>query len=305
MATGLYITIGLNSVDSNVYGSVPDLRACENDAIDMAEIATKGGLTGTTLLTKSATSSAVLKALFEAAAMLKAGDLLILAYSGHGAQVGDVNGEEADGLDETWCLYDRMLVDDELYAMWAQFKPGVRIFVLSDSCHSGTVLKNLALKTMSADGFFVPIDAMSVAAMSHSLKQVAKDAGQSIETGDLLQSSGRVKSIDFDKTWRVYQASRGMYDSLQFVAGSSEKSVIGASVILISGCQDNQLSQDGEKNGMFTYALKKVWASGQYGKNYQSFQKDIQAQLPMSQSPNYMTVGAVNLAFEAQKPFTL
>jgi len=40
------------------------------------------------------------------------------------------------------------LLDDELYALWAQFKPGVRILMVSDSCHSGSVAR-LALSTPS------------------------------------------------------------------------------------------------------------------------------------------------------------
>ena len=50
----------------------------------------------------------------------------------------DASADEPDRTDETWVLFDRQLVDDELYEMWPQFVPGVRILVLSDSCHSGT-----------------------------------------------------------------------------------------------------------------------------------------------------------------------
>ena len=49
--------------------------------------------------------------------------------------------ENEDGYDETWVLYDRQLVDDELYTLWSKFAPGVRIVVLSDSCHSGTAIR--------------------------------------------------------------------------------------------------------------------------------------------------------------------
>ena len=53
----------------------------------------------------------------------------------------DVWGDEADKQDETWCLYDGQLIDDELYFELSKFAPGVRILVLSDSCHSGTVVR--------------------------------------------------------------------------------------------------------------------------------------------------------------------
>ena len=68
--------------------------------------------------------------------------MFLLTYSGHGSQVPDKNGDETeDGYDETWVLYDRQLVDDELYALWSKFAAGVRIVVLSDSCHSGTAIR--------------------------------------------------------------------------------------------------------------------------------------------------------------------
>ncbi len=56
----------------------------------------------------------------------------------------DRNGEgEEDRSDETWVAFDRQIVDDELYALWGKFAPGVRILVLSDSCHSGTANRSI------------------------------------------------------------------------------------------------------------------------------------------------------------------
>ena len=81
---------------------------------------------------------------------LKSGDYFFLSYSGHGGQLSDVNRRRSsltnDHYDETWCLYDREFVDDELNVCLRDFKEGVRIFVLSDSCHSGTVVKGEALQ---------------------------------------------------------------------------------------------------------------------------------------------------------------
>ena len=55
--------------------------------------------------------------------------------------------EETDQLDETWVLYDRQLLDDELYDLWCRFAPGVRILMISDSCHSGTVSRAVDMAT--------------------------------------------------------------------------------------------------------------------------------------------------------------
>ena len=99
----------------------------------------------TLLLTKKATRDAVLRTMRAAAKSLAAGDLFFLSYSGHGGQVPDVSGDEDDKQDETWCLYDGQLIDDELYFELGRFAEGVRILVLSDSCHSGTVTRDAAM----------------------------------------------------------------------------------------------------------------------------------------------------------------
>jgi hypothetical protein len=41
----------------------------------------------------------------------------LLTYSGHGSQIPDVSQDEVDHYDETWCLYDGQLLDDELFSL--------------------------------------------------------------------------------------------------------------------------------------------------------------------------------------------
>lgn len=278
MARGRYLTIGLNYVDPNRYeGWDGELNACENDARDMAEMT---GFTGTTLLREQATSHAVLQELHKAAVELSPGDLFVVGYSGHGSNIEDATADEPDKRDETWCLYDRMLVDDELYAMWSHFGPGVRILVLSDSCHSGTMLKKLPL------GFGGEVAAMA------TIEKAAAEAprGKMMPAKVRLAISGR---------------DRALYDSLQYVAGPAAKGEVRASVLLISGCQDDQLSRDGPVNGAFTAQLKTVWDGGKFVGDYKQFHRQIAESMPQTQKPNYSFEGALNPEFEAQKPFTL
>ena len=143
-ATALSLHLGLNAVDPVHYGGWSgELAACERDATDMAALAKAQKMKPTVLLTSSATRAKTIAAMSAAAKVLKKGDLFFLTYSGHGGQVRDVTGEEPDKRDETWCLYDGQLIDDELYFELAKFAPGVRILVLSDSCHSGTVTRDM------------------------------------------------------------------------------------------------------------------------------------------------------------------
>jgi metacaspase-1 len=141
MAKGISIHIGVNHVDRKVYDSECKLPYCVNDANAMRAIATARGFDWLLLLNEGATKKRLLDALSIAAACLNSGDILLLSFSGHGDSLADNDEDEADKRDESWVMYDGRLRDDLLYAAWKEFKEGVRIVVVSDSCHSGTMLK--------------------------------------------------------------------------------------------------------------------------------------------------------------------
>ncbi len=289
-ARGLSLNIGLNSVGAAAYGGWDGpLAACEFDAKDMAAVGRAQGMKATVLLTKKATRANLLAGMRSAAKALKPGDFFLLTYSGHGGQVPDTNGDEPDRQDETWCLYDGQLIDDELYFELSRFKAGVRILMLSDSCHSGTVARELA--------------------------PPPPPPGQ------------RVKLMPPSVARRTYEEHRAFYDQLQaevaaaarkaFVDPDAALAQVGAAaqatalvgrfspaVVLISGCQDNQTSMDGEHNGAFTEQLLKVWNRGGFTGHYNAFHARIRAGMPHSQSPNLFVLGKA-AGFLKQKPFTV
>ena len=287
---GLALHVGLNLVSAAAYGGWEGpLAACEFDANDMAAVAKSKGIKATVLLTKKATRANLLAAMRSAAKACRSGDLFLLTYSGHGGQMPDTSGEEDDKKDETWCLYDGQLLDDELYFELSRFKAGVRVLVLSDSCHSGTVTREIA--------------------------PPPPPPGQ------------RPKLMPEAVARRVYAEHQAFYDKLQAdVAAAARKGFtdpdealaqIGAAaeatalvgrfepgVVLISGCQDNQTSMDGEHNGAFTEQLLKVWNRGTFAGDYNAFHAQIRAGLPRTQSPNLFVLGPT-ASFVKQKPFTV
>lgn len=279
MTTACSIHIGLNHVDPNAYGGWDgELAGCINDANAMKAIADQSGFHSTQLIDSQATSTAVLAAIGGAARQLVAGDILLVTYSGHGGQVDDVDGSEPDGYDETWVLWDRQVLDDELAQLWSQFAPGVRIAVFSDSCHSGTVHKIMA-------GAKVHEAAESAEGRPRSMAPVAKAMSPAVQHAD---GTNR----------------RDLYDTVQWLSGSKDLASIDASVLLISGCQDNQLSYDGAVNGRFTEEVLKVWAGGAFQGSYVQFHQQILNGMPPDQSPNFDTAGTPCPEFEAQRPFT-
>jgi hypothetical protein len=277
MAKGYALTIGLNSVNPSHYdGWSGELAACEADAKDMADIAKSKRFSVKTLLTRSATRKSVIKELSKAAATLKPDDIFMLAYSGHGGQVPDKNKDEDDYQDETWCLYDGQLIDDEIYKLFGKFAPGVRILVFSDSCHSGTVTK----------------------AAFYQGTMTARSPAVSAEPV-------RYRFMPREVALRTYVKNKKFYDSVQKDPDLAKaEGSVKVSVILISGCQDNQLSSDGTFNGLFTATLLQVWNEGG-SSNYQKFHQAILKRMPPDQSPNYYCVGAPSRKFERQKPFTI
>lgn len=70
-----------------------------------------------------------------------AGDWVVIQYSGHGTQTVDMSGDEPDGYDEALYLYDGIFTDDEFRELLKNFRPGVHIVVILDSCFSGTMTR--------------------------------------------------------------------------------------------------------------------------------------------------------------------
>ena len=287
--TALSLHIGLNAVNAADYGGWDGpLAACEFDANDMAAIAHAKAMKSTVLLTKKATRASVLASMRNAAKVLKAGDLFFMSYSGHGGQVPDVSGDEPDKQDETWCLYDGQLIDDELYFELSRFAAGVRILVLSDSCHSGSVTR--APPPPPPPGQRIKLMPAAVAMRVYREHQAFYDQLQL----DVAKAAGQAP-VDPDT-------------ALASVAASSRLSAIvkkfNAAAVLISGCQDNQTSLDGDHNGAFTEQLLRVWSNGRFTENYGMFHARIKAALPATQTPNLFTLGRAG-AFLAQTPFTV
>jgi metacaspase-1 len=140
---GRSVHIGVDYVDRNHYGSDFPLASCVNDARKMCEIAESLGYDATTFENEEATVANFTGAIRGAISDLFPGDSLMITFSGHGSQLPNNSDDvEADLLDETLCFYDRMMIDDELFALLAQLREGVRVHAVFDSCHSGTVHKD-------------------------------------------------------------------------------------------------------------------------------------------------------------------
>ena len=284
MAHGMSLHIGINRVDPAKYGGWDGkLIACENDARDMEQLAREAKVEDrTVLLTADATVDNVTAELRKAARVLAAGDILFLTYSGHGGQVPDSNGpeDEPDRLDETLVLYDREYIDDELYKEFDDFAEGVRIFVCLDCCHSGSGIRVREILTPEA-------------------------MEEQFQTSDPDQVETTSRLMPLDRQAEAYERDRELFDTIQHELNAKDARDLGATALLISACQDNQLAADGLRNGLFTGMLLEVWNGGKFTGGYKAFHREILRRMPPTQSPNFFVTGRPGSRFIRQRPFTI
>ena len=274
---GISLHIGVNLVDTDHYGGWDGpLSSCENDADTMQEIARGQGFETRQLKTAQATREAVSQAIRDAAKELVDGDFFLLSYSGHGNRIPDIDGDEADGKDDTWCLYDGQLLDDEIRVLFAGFQKGVRVLLLSDSCHSGTMLRAV----LQAPG---------------PKKPVVKD--------DFIYSRLMPRKASVD----VSRKNRSFYTDIQRRL-PSPKPRLNAVARLLSGCQEHQQSFGNKETGRFTAAVKKVFAEGAFKGDYRQFHQALVDEVSKAmnpQTPGHMVIGATNREWDRQPPFEI
>lgn len=281
MATGISLHIGLNEVDEGHYGSKFQLDGCENDALAMDAIARVAGFSKvTTLLREQALSQTVLDAIDYAATTLKANDIFFLSFSGHGGLVDNGPGPADEPVDQAWALYDRFLIDDELYEKWTAFNPGVRIIVLSDSCFSGTITSFLQYKL--------------------GIEAIPQDV--------LDSPPGKVRAIPLDVAAEIYRRHYDLYSEIQLGLVDIHDEPVDASVLLIAACQEWQLALDQKPHGLFTQALLDVWQDGRFPSDYEvlweATANEVIGANPQ-QTPKWFPLGRPNVAFYRSRPFKI
>ena len=212
-----------------------DLRGCVNDVANLRSALIKYyGFQEKDIVsltdfaaTKKAIQAGIVKLLKGA----KSGDVLVLHYSGHGANVPDKNGDEADHRDEILCPTDLdwydPLTDDWLRETFDTAAAGVNLTVIMDCCHSGTNTRQVLPPDAPRMARFLPCPL------------------------DLLATeSGRKLTGDTSKSRRTSSATKRKKGDIV---------AVDIPELLITGCRDTQTSSDAyigkSYNGALTWNL--------------------------------------------------
>lgn len=212
-----------------------DLRGCVNDVKNLSSVLTrfygfpKRNITA--LTDYRATKKAMEAAIQRLIAKSRRGDVLLLHYSGHGSNIPDNNGDEADKRDEILCPtnldWRDPFRDDWLRTEIDKLPAGVSLTVLMDCCHSGTNTRALPRPDAPRIERFLPCP----------LDLMASESGRALR--------GEVRGS-------LHRETRG---------GGRKRDVVHAEIpeLLITGCRDTQTSADaylgGSYNGALTYNL--------------------------------------------------
>jgi hypothetical protein len=254
-------------------------------------IATAEGYRTSLLIDRQATAAAVLAEIRAAAEKLTAGDEFLLSYAGYGGQIEDRDEDESKGFDETWVCWDRQLLDDEVRAALAGFRADVRILVISDSCHAGTLIRHPLAPSppvRTPDGArrarLMPAAVANADAVSRGVTYARARRNARAEVRRAMAQLGTL-------TRRQAELRKG-------------SACLASRVVLMSSCQDNEVGYDGPGNGAFTAALLTVWDRGRFAGSHRDFLAAIRARL-LVQTPSYLAIGRGNAAWEDSRPFTI
>ncbi|RCK69307.1 hypothetical protein DT076_10410 [Desertihabitans brevis] len=340
---GIALHFGVDRVDPAHYGSEMLLPSCGNDARAMADLAGRLGYDTAVLIDSEATTEALYGLVGSAAEQLQAGDALLISFSGHGSQIPNESADaEADTMDETTCFHDRMLVDDELYALLRSLRPGVRAHVVFDSCHSGTAFKDL-VDGRSADDVAAAhavrvksVMAATTPTSSQSLGTTTEDDVTPISTASLdraldgeapekgaapvgeegrdeavaelfggLYADGLLGADKFTEGAQVYATHKQLYDAVRSAACTvPEGEPLPCTVTTLSACADHQTTPAGNPLSAFTFNLTSVWAGGGFPGSYDDLSRALRGRATPDATPQLNSYGSGGaVARVVERPF--
>ncbi|HEX8476618.1 MAG TPA: caspase family protein [Pyrinomonadaceae bacterium] len=200
-----------------------DLNGCVNDAHAWAEMLTTNfGFSGgdvRVITDAEATKKNVVAAVKTLLTGAQPGDVLVWHNSSHGSYVADTSGDE-ETYDECLCPYDiadNHILDDEIRELVTSIKPGVRLSVVFDNCHSGSGTRAIIGEGMGMQ----PPDRRRRRFLSPALRGLP-----------ILQNP-----------WKAKPRGREKYPESKMKE------------ILLSGCTDKEYSYDAFINGVYHGAM--------------------------------------------------
>jgi hypothetical protein len=242
------ICVGINEYPNpanNLKGCVPDAKLLREVLLSKYKFDNIDLFTD-----KNATYKNVVRSIENCMMNMKDYGHFVFTVSSHGTTVPDLSGDEEDGRDEAICLYDRLLVDDTFRKLLDHAPVGLRMTIITDCCHSGSITRSTYVnrfgnfsrsETYMKPRYLPPED----------------------DNFALKSNTVPIKS-------KMFTPEKDMRE------------------VLITGCKSNEYSYDAlygkSYNGALTYNLVEILKSNTNLTYYQLY-KLLQQKLPSSQYP--------------------
>jgi len=136
----------INALD---YKKTQNPLTCTIDATNIQELVAACNISDVdVMLNEECTKGNVEARMRQVGSRCNPGDTFVFYYSGHGTNIKDLSGDEADGTDEAYCfvtpdgqitLESCMIDDDFAKIITSAIPDSCTVLVLSDCCHSGTI----------------------------------------------------------------------------------------------------------------------------------------------------------------------
>lgn len=243
-ASNRALLIGISDYDIDATGW-PPLSGSNDVELLEGKLEAKGFHVNT-LKNSDATKEQIRSALSDLVDTARTGDIIYIHFSGHGQLVEDMNGDEPDGLDQSFvcidaCFSPRFTVDGQPYAgqnhfiddelvtyfngLKAKVGSGGRIVVAFDSCYSGGIDRNDKLDRPDPES---EVEFSSISRGTNDeflasgpskayLKSIEVPADYDEEGGELIVISACERD---HKNWETIEKSTGIgYGSLTYCVG--------------------------------------------------------------------------------------
>lgn len=227
----------------------------------------------------------------------KKGDSLVFQFSGHGGQQKDRDGDEEDHMDETILPYDHdkagMITDDELYRMLVKPLPGgVLLTCIMDCCHSGTSIDLPFLHKLQTKEGEITDDSDDIVfgGFVEKGKTVVKKEEPPKPEPEIHSGPGAFKV----KTHRYKLKGRGKHQASKKPFDNSSD----ASVVMFSGCMDDQTSAGTATGGAMVLAFTTALAERHCDISYKDLvlnMSEILRDREFTQVPQLSTARPFNL----------
>jgi len=116
------------------------------------------------------------------------------------------------------------------------------------------------------------------------------DGNEAGTNGNGPEGGVLTREMPLDVNRAANEAQAYVLDSVKQTA--SGRGQVQATGLLISGCQDAQLSQEVGGNGVFTTAVNHVWSANTFSGSFEAFHKQVLSQMGPTQTPVLTAFGA-------------